>query len=780
MTKLSIRSALALTAAIGAMVAPALAQDQAATGGNEGPLRYDDIVVTAQFRSQSLQKTPIAITAVNAEIMEARSQTSVVDIANQAPSVTLKPAGAGMGPALQASIRGIGQTDSSLAFEPGVGLYVDDVYYSTLTGSVVELLDLERVEVLRGPQGTLSGRNSIGGAIKLYSQKPTGSGKGYLAGTIGNDGRMQFRGAADINLVDNLAFLRISGITNHVDGHVTRYDYRCLNPGATDVPSVLSQNSGDCKLGTAGGRDYSAVRASLRLLPSDAVEITVTGDYTRDKSEVQATTQTYAGAPTNPGLIPFAVPGYDGRFLSSDPYVSYATYCNNKDYPGGDPVLAYCSPTVNRITDWGLSGNMRWTISPGFDLTSITAYRRYRAEFASDIDGSPFGLENQYYNPRHRQFTQELRLNGSVGQLIDFTLGGFYLDARSVNAGRIDAPVFFLTDFTQGDIVESTSKAAFLHSVLHVTDRLNLTGGIRYTKEKKGYTYNRHVNSGAPQVSGLTNIYEGSNWDYRGNIDYQVTDDVMVYGQYSTGFKGGGAIPRPIDSSQALPSFPYSKFGPEKLESFEIGLKSTLLDRRLRFNAALFTSKYSGIQLQISDCTTGGVFIYCIAQANVGNARVKGAEAELTAEPVDGLMIDGSVSYLDFKYTSVNASTGVLPDFKPPLAPSWKWSLGAQYKVDLGDAGSLTPRVDASYQSSTYFDAVNTPGNRIEGYTLVNARLTYRPVSERWDAALEVVNLTNKLFYYNVFDVEGLLGTGYSAAQPAPPRRWALTVRYNF
>ena len=759
-----------------ALAAPAYAQN----GDDAAGAAIGDIVVTAQFREQSLQKTPIAITAVNAEMMEARAQTSVVDIANQAPSVTLKPAAAGQGPALQASIRGIGQSDSSLAFEPGVGLYVDDVYYSTLTGSVVELLDLDRVEVLRGPQGTLSGRNSIGGALKLYSAKPKGTGEGYVAATVGNDGRLQFRGAADIKLVEDVAFFRLSGLTNQVDGHVTRYDYRCLHPGATDVPSVISQNSGDCKLGTAGGKDYAAVRGALRLLPAAGLEINIIGDYTRDNSEVQASTQTYAGPPTNPGLIDFAIPGYDSRFLAPDPYTSFATYCNNKDYPGGDPSLAYCSPAVNRVKAWGVSGHVEWALNDAFALTSITAYRRYRAEYVSDTDGSPFGLENQYYNPRHRQFTQELRLNGGVGDLIDFTVGGFYLNARSVNAGRIDAPVFFLTDFIQGDRVKSTSKAGFLHSVVHVTDRLNLTGGIRYTKEEKAYTYIRQVLSGGPQVSGLTNTYKGSNWDYRAAIDYQLADSVLVYGQYATGFKGGGAIPRPITLDHALPSFPFSKFGPETLESFEIGFKSTFFDRRARLNVAAFTSNYDNIQMQISDCGNGGPFVYCIAQANVGSARVKGLEAELTAEPVDGLTIDGAASYLDFQYKSVNASTGVLLDFVPPLAPKWKWSLGAQYAFDLGGNGTLTPRIDAAYQSAVYFDAVNTPGNRVDPYTLLNARLSYRTRDERWEAALEVVNLTNKVYYYNIFDVQGLLGTGYSAAQVAPPRRWAVTLRHNF
>lgn len=773
------KSILSISASIMAVavanVTPAMAQETQETSSGLG-----NIIVTAQFREQDVQDTPIAITAVNAELLEARSQTSIVDVANQAPSVSLKPAGAGSGPSLQASIRGIGQTDWSFAFEPGVGMYVDDVYYSTLTGSVLELLDLDRVEILRGPQGTLSGRNSLGGAIKLYSAVPTGDGSGYLSATVGNDGRMQFRAAGDFALVEDVAFVRLSGLTNSVDGHVKRFDYRCLNPDATDVPSVISTAKSNCQIGTAGGKDYSAVRGALRLLPNDKLTIDIIGDYTRDRSEVQATTQTYAGPPTNPAFIGDAVPGYDDRFVTDDPFVSYATYCNNKDYSGGDASMAYCNPAVNRIKSWGVSGQLNWELGENFALTSISAYRKYTAEFSSDSDGSPFGLENQYYNPTHRQFTQELRLNGTIGEILDFTIGGFHLDTRSIFAGRVDAPAFGRVDFVQADVVKSESNAGFVHAVLHATDRLNVTGGIRYTDESKDYSYVRTAYSGPPQVSGITNSYSGSRWDYRAAVDYAISDDVLAYAQFSTGFKGGGAIPRPIFPDHALPSFPFSTFEPETLESYEVGLKTSMLDRRVRLNLAAFTSDYSNIQLEINDCGNGGPFVFCIAQANVGSARIKGLEAELTAEPVDGFMIDGSVSYLNFGYKTINSATGVDLNDVAPLTPEWKWSLGVQYEADLGNGGTLTPRIDGSYQSSVYFAAVNQPSNRISGYTVWNGRLTYRTADEKWEGALEVTNLFGKVYYYNIFDIQGALGAGYSAAQPAPPRRFAVSLRYNF
>src|SRR3954464_8076835 len=216
------------SAAILALPTASLAQQPSDTSRDT----LDEVVVTAQFREQRVQDAPLAITAINAEMLEARNQTSIVDVANQAPNVVLKPAPAPYGPAMQAFIRGVGQSDFNYALEPGVGIYVDDVYYSTLTGSVLDLLDLDRVEVLRGPQGTLAGQNSIGGAIKLYSKKPSGSDTGSVQATYGSFNRTDIRASADATLMKDVLFGRIAGVSHHVDGYVTRYDYGCSHPGS--------------------------------------------------------------------------------------------------------------------------------------------------------------------------------------------------------------------------------------------------------------------------------------------------------------------------------------------------------------------------------------------------------------------------------------------------------------------------------------------------------------------------------------------------------------------
>jgi len=278
---------------------PALAQDGAPQNQpSQEAATENEIVVTAQFRSQKLQDVPIAITAMSGEMLEQRGQTNLADLGGFAPNVTLRQAPATYGPAVAAFIRGVGQRDTTFALEPGVGMYVDDVYLPTLHGSMLNLVDLDRVEILRGPQGTLAGQNSIGGSIKLYSKKPSEATDGYLSATYGSFNRVELKGAGNITLVPDQLFARLSDAGVHKDGYITRYDYACTHPGST-VPSSVSGSG--CKLGTEGGKDYVAGRLALRWKPSARITVDVVGDVTRDESETGPTTLLYVGRPAAPG-----------------------------------------------------------------------------------------------------------------------------------------------------------------------------------------------------------------------------------------------------------------------------------------------------------------------------------------------------------------------------------------------------------------------------------------------------------------------------------------------
>jgi len=833
----------ALTVALGA---PAKAQDNApqTTQSNSEAAAGTEIVVTAQFREQRLQDTPLAITAVNSEMLEARSQTDISQVANQAPSVTLKPQGATFGPSMGASIRGVGQFDFNPAVEPGVGLYVDDVYYATLTGSVLDLLDLDRVEVLRGPQGTLAGRNSIGGAVKLYSQRPTGNNTGYVSATYGIRNRLDLRGSADFNLAENLD-MRLAAVSKRQDGYVDRLDFGCLYPaggsatfvdrsGATvpmnpagGIPALT--NNSDCKLADEGDVDLSAVRGQLRYRPNDRIDINIIGDYSIDDRNTAGTIlldRDYPnGGPASPifplapnppyttgtppsGAVPrdiqpfpTEVP-YDLRFVCGG-YCNFATFT----MPADGPYRAAVGDGRVRFEGWGVSGQVEWDLTDQLQLVSISAYREYESVFTNDNDASPLAHSLGISPIEFKFFSEELRLNGALGaeDQIQYTLGGYYSDQRSISATFQDLRSSAL-QFQQNDRVDADSKALFAQASWTPFEPLTVTGGIRYTEESKTYRYVRQrpyndptsiTANGVLPLNGTIGEYSGERVDYRANVQYSWTEDLMTYAQFSTGFKGGGVNPRPFFVQQAL------SFDPETLDSYEVGLKSDFLDRRVRLNVAAFYSQYKGIQLRLNDCTalTGpGAGIPCQLPINSGDADIKGVEIESTIRPVDGLLVDAAVSYLDFEYkefgtfTTTNPVTGVTttatvggpgningPQFGDyaPYTPEWKWSIGVQYEVDLGPVGSLTPRLDAAYQGEVFTEAANRSANQIESYTLANARITWRNRPDDLEIGLEVTNLFDEYYLLTVND-QTIGSQGYSIAQPGRPREWAVNLRKRF
>ncbi len=738
------------------------------------------IIVTAQFREQNLQETPLAITAVNAEMLEARSQTDISQVANQAPSVTLKPQSGTYGPALAASIRGIGQFDANTAMEPGVGLYVDDVYYATLTGSIFDLLDLDRVEVLRGPQGTLAGKNSIGGAIKLYSRRPEGSNTGSVSGTYGSRNRFELRGTADLGVMPGVD-VRFSGVSKQQEGYVDRLDYACLNPGS-GFPQMTSEP--DCLLGRDGEVGTMALRGQVQIEPAPGLTINIIGDYTREEHSVAGQVLrrvNYSGAsdidPYNTGIP------YDSRFICGR-YCNYATYFDAAE--GTRPLVTVDDRVL--FEGFGFSGHIDLDVTDDLQLQSITAYREYDSKFSTDNDLSPFAhsLGDNYYP--FWSISQEVRLNGQLlNDLFDFTVGGFYMDQRSRVATIQDLRYSPLPTFYQDDPVNADSKAAFAHLGIHATDELTLNLGVRYTDEHKDYTFTRvppYGGTGALPVlgalNGVTGNYDGTHVDYRANAQYQITPDVMVYGQISTGFKGGGISPRPFNAAQVRP------FSPETVTAYEIGVKSEWFDRRLRLNAAGFYSDYTDLQLGLTQCPQFGGPGPCALITNAGDATIKGFELEMNAEPVDGFLIDGSLSYVDFAYDTVNPQAGgeanpagIQLDYVPPYTPKWKWAAGIQYRQEFAGGQSLTPRFDISYQDDVYTIPTNAPSNLIDSYVLANARLTFRNADDDFDISLEVTNLFDKYYLLTLFD-QSLSSGGFALAQPGRPREWAVTARKRF
>jgi iron complex outermembrane receptor protein len=802
-----------------------------------------EIIVTAQFREQNIQDTPLAITAISAAQIEARSQTNLAQVADAAPNVSIRPQGASFGPSITASIRGVGQNDFNPAFEPGVGIYIDDVYYPQLTGAIFDLLDVERVEVLRGPQGTLTGRNSAGGAIKFYSKKPKGDGSGFVEGTYGSRNRIGLRAAADFSLTENLA-MRISGVFKEQDGYVDRIDYGCAFP-ASGVPST-NAGGGDCVLGKLGGVGYQALRGIVQWTPSDRIELTISGDYVKDERTIAGEVLLGTGAVPPPNT---AVNGVEltnaficGRFCNyattGQPAIIWQPALNVAapgDPPfyidpfgaAGTPLAATSGTDRSEYTGWGVSANLKIELSDTIALTSITGYREFETEFYTDDDLTPINTNFGRNFLTNESFSQEL-LNFEPAEGVNLTVGGYYFEQDSVYDSFQDIRYVsvFPLQFRQPDPTHAEAKAAFANLGWEITDKLSINAGVRYTDEKKAQTYFRFNLDGTVNpfldpvgavygvgyngldtlgifgpttatvtaLSGNTARYSANKLDYRAAIDYQFTDDFMVYASIATGFKGGGSNPRPFNAAQLIP------FNPEKVTAYELGFKSDFLDRKVRLNGSVFFNDYTDLQIPVLACPGSP----CAARLNAGDAEVKGFELELTAYPAEGLAIDAALSYLDQKLVASsldpNATfTGVVIDNGPPLVvgvnpagvapndppvvPKWKFNAGMQYKADLGAAGSLTPRIDLAYQGKQYTGPAVIGGvrtlNFLPSFTTLNGRLTWLNEGEDLSISLEVTNLTDEYYYLSRFNLLGA-GAGFDKALPAQPREWAITVKKKF
>jgi iron complex outermembrane receptor protein len=740
----------------------------------------ETITVTAQFRSENLQQTPLAITAITGAMLDARSQTSLQDVTAQAPNVVLEPNGAGGGNSMRAQIRGVGQTDFDPAVDPGVGIYIDDVYFATLTGSDFALLDLDRVEILRGPQGTLSGMNSLGGSVKLYTQKATGSNEGYVEATAGSLDRVDLRASGDFSLIPDSVFLRLSAVARRQDGYVQLYDYACTHP--TD-PYVISgaiprgNFSGNCKTGTEGGIDYDAARASVRWLASDSVEVNWVSDATRDNSGTTANTLLAAPGPSN-SLAWMHVP-YDGRFVPTSPYVNYANFLdpgvtyraiNTGGAPGAPNGPFYANPN-NTMNGWGSSATVDWKVANDLSLKSISAFRQYTSGFGDDNSDSPV-------------------------QLLDYTVGGIYFDQKTEYRSREDDPFVpygtpaeptfdFLGDVT----ARVKTKAGFANTAWHLYDGLTFNAGVRYTKEEKGFEFGDYnidgitpylpLSNPADPLNGKVGVFNGSHVDYRVDLDYQWTPEIMTYVSWSTGFKGGGITPRPYYPEQVV------GFGPETVKSSELGMKSQWFDNRLRANVAVFYEDYYGYQasanLPALCVDASGAPLPppynnpCGEYINAADAVGKGIETEFEIRPIDHLLIDASFSYLDMKFIHSLSPAVPTGEGVPDVGKS-KGSIGVQYEAPLFGRGTLTPRLDASYTPASCGDLLCSADVQNDSYTLVNGRLTYWSPKREWSVALQVTNLTDKLYYITKTNT----GAGYLNGQIGMPREWAITLHKQF
>ncbi|WP_176594206.1 TonB-dependent receptor [Sphingobium sp. EM0848] len=663
-------------AALVAVLVPATAHAQDATQAEStSDMGLKEIVVTAQKRAENLQSTPLAISALSAEAIEARSITSVANLSAIAPSLTVARGTAGPTNA-SVFIRGIGNQDPILTADSPVALYVDGVILARSAGSAFEMADLERIEVLRGPQGTLYGRNTIGGAINLITRKPADSFGVWQKFTLGNYGEFLSRTVVDTG---ELGETGLRGAFTYM--HKQRDGY---------VDDVNAPDKRD-----PGAYRTDGLRAALAFDRGGAFRASYAYDYNRNKgypSAFQLTaarpdiTAFFAGSPVAGG----------GSFTVSPTRLDRIALDHN-----------------GAVTDkvQGHTLTLEWDIGTDTTLKSLTGYRKWRQLVAdSDLDGNagllgrvmgqggalmPVELFGASALRHQHQWSQELNLIGKVGATLDYVLGAYYFKEESdeTNPQRFSVilpggalPRISLLTYDH----ESTTKALFAQGTWHVTDRLSLTGGARYTWDEKA------LDQVSPVVRTLEKSFRKFNW--AATADYKVSNDVMAYARVATGYKAGGFNARSFDTG----------FDPENLTSYEIGLKTELFDRRLRFNATAYYADHKDVQVTSFQAGAAGATAVTL---NAGKARYKGIELEVNAAPVRGLTTYATLGYVDRKYkeflffdTVAGRTVDIAGIAHFPYSASTTFNAGAKYEFPAFSFGKLAAQLDYNYMSKRYFN----------------------------------------------------------------------------
>ena len=730
----------------------------------------EEVVITARKRAESLQDAPLAVSAYTADEMRVRQISASDQLADITPNLTFDAfaPSSGTGSSSMIFIRGIGQTDFSAVTDPGVGLYIDGVYLSRSIGGSLDFLELERIEVLKGPQGTLFGRNTIGGAVLLYTEKPGEQFGGNAQVEVGTDQLLNLTANLNLPLADNL-LSKVSVNRRTRDGYVERVY------GGSDL----------------GEDDVLAGRAALLWNPTTSLELYLTGDYTRERENGVPMVslgindqQTFAhianvfDAPDCFLRPPPAPPG-PGRDTGDDPACANDTaYLGN--YKNGETLQ-----TKADLDHWGLALTASWEANDWLSVKSITAYRDIDADIVSAGDQSPFVIFHRADQFEHKQFSQEVQFSGmALKDSVKWMLGLYYFEEQADNPNPVMF-TSFIGAFLSGGKTDNDNVATFGQVTWDVTQSWHITGGLRYTDETKRFDPYSYIPEGATYFNpadgrlmpGDRLVPEGEvevgfdDWTPMLNIAYDVSDDAMVYASYSEGFKSGGFDQR---YNQIFPEV--SSFEPEEATTWELGIKSNWLDSRLRINAAAFFTDYENLHLIIREGFAPITF-------NGGEAEIKGFEIESNFVPSQSWLLQLAVGYIDAEYTKLSEEvlekSPIREDFTLAQTPEWSANAGVAYTAEVGDWGSLTPRIDWVYKSKVYNDTINTPQLKADSYDLINVAVVFQSAGGVWDLVLAARNLTDEDYLIagnSAYDtgasyIEGVFDRG---------RQWTFSAKYNF
>jgi iron complex outermembrane receptor protein len=759
------------------------AQEDESTEKNAG---LEVIEVRAQKRVEPLQETPIAVTAFTPNALDRKGIDDISKLASFSPNLvfdTQSPIG-GASSAAAVFIRGIGNTDFSLTTDPGVGTYVDGIYVSRSIGGVLDVLDVSGIEVLRGPQGTLFGRNTIGGAINITSRKPYDEVAGSVQLTLGNFDRRDFRGSIDIPFSDTF-FSTFAVSKKDRDGYVDR---------------VLV---GD----TLGGQDRLAFRGSFFYEPSEKWNFQLSFDLTDYDDEsapgvAVGFTATEFGAGTSANSIL--------RFPElSIPEAIDAGIADLQQFVVGEDVDVTFADGENFSTvDAEGYSFIASYLGDNFEIKYIGSLRETEATFASDSDNAPFQITS-IINPDYdvRQISHELQITGDVGRFK--YVGGIYQfdeegeDNVFVPLALVDPSfsVAFEAALTNLALVDNGSEAYYFQGTWAATDQLNITGGVRHTIDDKEFNFSQFVGGNFSDVSNgvfdinplpffpgavtrdgtfepglLPLIGNGSGVSndtfeettYKFGADYILEGGTLLYYSFSQGFKSGGFVNRyvaPVPEPLA--------FDPELLDSHEIGVKWENDSKRLRINGALFYNDYSEIQVTFFDTLGGPV------TANAGEATIQGLELEVNALLTSDLLFEFGYGYIDAEYTSVNEVPGlalaITEDSALVNTPEHTVNASLEYRKAIGD-NEIAARLDYTFTDDIFNDSQNSPFLFQDANSIVNASVTYT-INYDLDVVLFASNLTDRRI---IESGNSNFGLGFHEARFNRPREYGVTVRYKF
>ncbi len=743
----SIHGVLALSL-LAAMPAMAQQQQQADTATGVKAKTLDTVKVTARKREETLQEVPVAVTAFTAASLDKLNVRDLSDLGPQVPNLTIYAA-RGSSSTLTAYIRGVGQSDPLWGVDPGVGIYMDDVYIARPQGALLDVFDVERIEVLRGPQGTLYGKNTIGGAIKYISKGLSADFNGFGSATVGNYGQRDLKAAVGGGL----------GGSEYLRARIAVADLHRDGFGENIITGAQVSD-----------KKVRAVRASLGAYVNEDIDLQFAFDHTVDTSGVRG-----------------------AKMLRPNPFNSIPLYGGTGPKPPLDSRYDVRNgmPNVNDTTLSGASLTANFRMSDDWSFKYVLAKRESDTETNIDFDTTQDKIADvkAFYNDQ--QVSHEVQANYDAGGRSRGVVGFYKFDGQA--GGQVLNNFFNLVFGDTQGVVYTNSIAAYADWTFDVSEKFSVDVGARWTSEDKnavvkniGYTDATFTKPNGAVAAGFDKTINFKNLSPKISLDYQITPDIMLYGVASRGFKSGGYNIRAQATAVPRSAEPFQD---EQVDSYEIGTKMGFLDSSLFLNLAAFHNKYKNIQLSIfTEYTTPqNTKAFFGDFTNAGAGTVQGVEVEYQWLPVNNFTLSGNLAWLDAKYdTYMFKGFNIAKQQEFTNAPDFSGAVNAEYRADLGAAGSLSARVGYSYQSRVvattevvYDPVLKTSVQPItqDGYGLLGAGVIWRP-NTAWTVSLQGSNLTDKEYRTTGYNLYSALGvhTGFYGA----PRQYSLSVKYDF